>query len=125
MNRIVRWLWRHSAGVKQQMRNNRREMLEAVDRAENLAISRKYLLETIEGMQRRIDDSESEIRKLKNEIEIHKKEAELLAFVVARDRERIAAETAIYFNAAMNGRVGEPVPNVGAKVATTITPQAY
>jgi hypothetical protein len=68
--------------------------------------------EKLEDALLEIEHLEKQLRLSRLEVEVHKKEAELLAFVVARDRERIAAETAMYITTAREGKIAT-VPPVG------------
>lgn len=81
-------------------------------RNEHLVASRsaESLAEELINAKEEIERLENELRIKTLEIEVHRREAELLAFVVARDRERLAAEIAIYINTKMQGEMPHNTP---------------
>lgn len=66
-----------------------------------------------------ISELELKLQKSQGENEIQKSQIDLLASVVRRDHERVAAETKMYMIAA-DGH--EPVRHMGATVASKVTP---
>ena len=75
--------------------------------------------DVVDSLNRKILDLETQLGTVQGQLEITSRHRDLLADVVAREQQRVQAETGMYLRLAENG---EPVRHVGASVSTKVNP---